>query len=121
MEQKAAEGATVAFSQPVFEYATLEYFLNRIAHLRMHFMVGVIPLRSARHAEFLHYEVPGMVVPEWVRRRMSAQTGNPEAAMSEGMSIAVDFLRQAKQAVQGAYIMPPAKKYTMAVEMLAAL
>lgn len=121
LEQKAAEGATVAFSQPVFEYATLEYFLNRIAHLRMHFMVGVIPLRSARHAEFLHYEVPGMVVPEWVRRRMSAQTGNPEAAMSEGMSIAVDFLRQAKQAVQGAYIMPPAKKYTMAVEMLAAL
>lgn len=121
LEQKVAEGATVAFSQPVFEYATLENFLNRIAHLRLNFMVGVIPLRSVRHAEFLHYEVPGMITPEWVRRRMKVCNSSPEAAMREGMNIAIEFLRQAKSAVQGVYIMPPAKKYEMAIEMLAAI
>ncbi len=118
LEQKVAEGAKVAFSQPIFDYETLENFLQRISHLKLHFMAGVIPLRSVRHSEFLHYEVPGMVVPEWVRRRMAECSGSSDAAMREGMRIAVEFLRKAKSAVQGAYIMPPAKKYDMAVEML---
>ncbi|MFN8360440.1 MAG: bifunctional homocysteine S-methyltransferase/methylenetetrahydrofolate reductase [Candidatus Kapaibacterium sp.] len=117
LEQKAAEGAEVVFSQPVFELNTLEHFLRRTEHLGLKFMLGIIPLRTARHAEFLHYEVPGMVVPEWVRRKMNQTTG-VEQSMEQGMKIAVEFLREAKPMISGVYIMPPAKKYQMAVEML---
>jgi homocysteine S-methyltransferase len=117
LEKKAAEGATVAFTQPVFDIGTLQEFLKRTEGLGMHCMLGIIPLRSARHAEFLHYEVPGMVVPEWVRRRMNAAP-TPEHAAMEGMQIAIDFLRQARPHISGVYIMPPARKYQMAVQML---
>jgi methionine synthase I (cobalamin-dependent)/5,10-methylenetetrahydrofolate reductase len=117
MEQKASQGAHIAFSQPVFEIKTLETFLNRIHHLNIKFMLGVIPLRTPRHADFLHYEVPGMDVPEWVRKRMHA-TQSTEEASREGITMAVDFLRQAKTMVDGVYLMPPFKKYSMAVEIL---
>lgn len=121
LELKAEEGAKIVFSQPIFELKTLETFLNKTQHLKLHFMLGIIPLRTARHAEFLHYEVPGMVVPAWVRARMNASSGNVEKSMHEGMTIAVEFLREAKHLVSGVYIMPPAKKYQMAIEMLGLL
>lgn len=118
LEQKAAEGAHVTFSQPVFEMETLEKFLDKTSHINIHFMVGVIPLRSVRHAEFLHYEVPGMSIPAWVRERMRAADTTPDESMDEGIRIAVEFLREARPRVAGAYFMPPFKKYSMAVEIL---
>ena len=114
LEKKMEEGASIAFTQPVFDLATLDKFLRKIEHLRISIMLGIIPLRSSRHADFLHYEVPGMIVPEWVRNTL-LQAG--EAAGEKGMEISVDFLKQAKEHVQGVYIMPPSKKYDMAVQM----
>ncbi len=35
-------------------------------------LLGVLPLVSARHAEFLHNEVPGITIPEAARARMQA-------------------------------------------------
>ena len=35
-------------------------------------LAGVLPIHSARHAEFLHNEVPGIVIPGHVRERMRA-------------------------------------------------
>lgn len=118
LEQKAAEGAHVTFSQPIFEMEVLEKFVSKIRHIDIHLMLGIIPLRSVRHAEFLHYEVPGMSVPSWVRERMKAADRNPDESMSEGIRIAVEFLREARAQVAGAYLMPPFKKYSMAVEIL---
>jgi hypothetical protein len=34
-----------------------------------------------------------------------------------GLNIATEFLTQAKEHVQGVYIMPPAKRYDMAIDM----
>ncbi len=120
-EQKIQEGATVAFSQPIFEYAVLEEFLERTKHLRFHFILGIIPLRSLRHAEFLHYEVPGMVVPDWVRKTIADNSHTIEHAAAKGMEIARTLLQKAKKDIAGVYIMPPAKKYSMAVEIIQSL
>jgi homocysteine S-methyltransferase len=115
LEKKAQEGATMYFTQPVFDIKTLEYFLDATKHLSMQCILGIIPLRSIKHAEFLHYEVPGMVVPDWVRKKL--KDANTESGI-EGMNIATEFLKQAKHLVQGVYIMPPAKKYEMAINIL---
>ncbi len=116
--RKAAEGCEVAFSQPLFEYALLERFREKTAHLPIRFMLGVIPLRTLRHAEFLHYEVPGMTVPASIRERMRSAGTSTETASREGIEIAVEFLKQARPLVDGAYLMPPFKKYDMAVEIM---
>lgn len=120
LEEKAAQGAHVAFSQPVFDEETLTRFLERTKHIPIHIMLGVIPLRSARHADFLHHEVPGMYIPDWVRERIHKANGEGglEAATREGITLAVDFLRKARTMVQGVYLMPPFKKYSMAVDII---
>jgi homocysteine S-methyltransferase len=118
LEEKAAEGAHVAFSQPIFDMKMLEEFRKRTQHINIHFLLGIIPLRTARHAEFLHYEVPGMSIPEWVRKRMHSAGTSVDAASREGVAITVEFLKEARSVVNGAYLMPPFKKYSMAVEIL---
>ena len=118
LEQKVAEGCTIAFSQPLFEVEALERFRAKIDHIPVRFMLGVIPLRTIRHAEFLHYEVPGMTVPETIRRRMQNCSTSTEAASREGIEIAVEFLEHAKTMCDGVYLMPPFKKYDMALEIL---
>jgi len=115
---KAAEGAHVAFSQPVFDVELLERFLDRTAHIDIRFMLGIIPLRSIRHAEFLHYEVPGMMIPAWVRERMGAAGADAKQASQIGVDIAVSFLKQVTSRINGVYLMPPFKKYDVAVTIL---
>lgn len=114
LKKKVEEGATIAFTQPVFDMETLLPFLESISQLDISIMLGIIPLRSARHADFLHYEVPGMIVPAWVREAMHDAGSN---AGEIGLNIATELLTQAKEHVQGVYIMPPAKRYDMAIDM----
>ncbi len=80
-------------------------------------MLGILPLRSKRHAEFLHYEVPGMSIPDWIHERIGKKT-NVEEQSKEGVAICVEFLKEAKSLVDGVYLMPPFKRYEMAVDIL---
>ena len=57
-------------TQPVYDPAVLERFLDDVAPLGLPVLVGLLPLASYRNAEFLHNEVPGMQIPEAVRERM---------------------------------------------------
>lgn len=117
VEQKKAAGAQFIMTQPVYEQRVLERFLKDIAHLDLPVLVGLLPLASHRNAEFLHNEVPGMAVPEEIRRRMKACPSGPRAR-AEGVKIAQEILHEVKDQVVGAYIMPPFSRYTTALEIL---
>ncbi len=119
LAQKCAQGAQVAFSQPMFDPELLERFLSRIAGLDIAFILGIIPLRTIRHAEFLHYEVPGMIVPSWVRERLAAAASTDEAT-AIGVELAVDMMAAVHSRVHGVYLMPPFKKYNIAVDIMTA-
>ncbi|MEP7235897.1 MAG: bifunctional homocysteine S-methyltransferase/methylenetetrahydrofolate reductase, partial [Ignavibacteriota bacterium] len=80
-------------------------------------MLGILPLRSSRHADFLHYEVPGMNIPQWIHDRLATRS-TTEQQSEEGIDICVEFLRDARSLVDGVYMMPPFKKYQMAVDIL---
>jgi len=117
LERKRGEGAIVAFTQPVFELTALMEFLERTKHIDIPIMLGIIPLRNARHAEFLHHELPGMKIPTEVQQRMRRAT-DPYA---EGVSIAVDFLQSVRDEgarIAGIYVMPPQRRNEMIVEIL---
>lgn len=118
LAMKAEQGAHVAFSQPVFDEELLDRFLDRIKGIDINFMLGVIPLRTIRHAEFLHYEVPGMTIPQWVRNRMAEAGDNTDIATGIGIEIAVNFLSRVVDVIDGIYLMPPFKKYDIAVRIL---
>jgi homocysteine S-methyltransferase len=119
LERKVHEGCEVVFTQPLFEMEALSRFLDLVKPFRAQFklMLGLIPLRSKRHAEFLHYEVPGMAIPGWIHDKISAKA-KIEDQSKVGVEICVDFLKEARTLVDGVYLMPPFKKYNMAVEIL---
>ena len=121
LAMKAEQGAHVAFSQPIFDDEVLLRFLERIENIDISFMLGVIPLRTIRHAEFLHYEVPGMTIPGWVRERMQTAGSDTDAATAIGIELATDFLQSVRDRIDGIYLMPPFKKYDIAVRILSAL
>ena len=115
---KAEQGAHVAFSQPIFDPEVLDHFLERIKDIDIRFMLGIIPLRTLRHAEFLHFEVPGMMIPDWVRDRMRDAGSDRDRATEIGIGLAVDMLAAVRDRVDGVYLMPPFKKYDIAIRIL---
>src|SRR5215470_5607395 len=48
----------------------MERFLELAGGSPVPVLVGILPLHSARHAEFLHNEVPGITIPEDIRCRL---------------------------------------------------
>lgn len=117
LKQKKQAGAELVMTQPVYDPAVLEKFLDDIAPLGLPVLVGLLPLASFRNAEFLHNEVPGMQVPEAVRERMR-KAGTGAHARKEGVAIAREMLTVVRSRVAGAYIMPPLERYELALEVV---
>ena len=118
LERKIEAGADIFFTQPLFEMKTLEVFLKRVAHLRTPVMLGIIPLRGHKHADFLHNEVPGMRIPDKIREAM--RTAGPDGP-KVGVKLSMDFIREAKPCVAGVYMMPPFQKYHIVDDLLSAM
>lgn len=117
--KKIESGTDLFLTQPVFEPPKIDEFLrayeNRYGEpLGTPLVVGLLPLYTARHAEFLHNEVPGMIIPDALRQRMHSAT-NMEA---EGIKITQELLVEIKQIAQGAYLMPPFGRYYLAAEVI---
>lgn len=117
LEEKIARGASMIMTQPVYDPAVLERFLDDTKDIDVPVLVGLLPLASYRNAEFLHNEVPGMQVPTEIRKRMERVDRGP-AARAEGVRIAQEALLAVKDRVRGAYIMPPFGRYEAAIEIL---
>jgi len=118
LSQKIEAGADVIFTQPIYEMRTLEQLVKRIEQWHMPIILGILPLRSYRHAEFLHNEIPGMAIPDTIRE--SLRSSGSKAPLL-GVQLTKDFLRDAKHLVSGVYVMPPFKKYEVVPEILEAL
>jgi homocysteine S-methyltransferase len=121
-KRKVEAGAEFVFSQPVYDPALLERFLSAVQAAgapEIPLFVGVLPLASAKNAEFLHNEVPGMQIPEPIRARM-ARAESREAQRREGIAIAAETLRHARSLpwVQGTYIFPPFGRYEAVIDVL---
>lgn len=117
---KVEAGAEFVMTQPVYDIRVFENFISRIQDVKIPILIGILPLASAKNAEFLHNEVPGMSVPEAIRKRMYA-AGNGESGRTEGIKIAQEALVDSKPMVQGAYIMPPFNRFDMALKVLEVL
>ena len=117
LEEKKAAGAELVMTQPVYDPRTLERFLDDTAGLGLPMMVGILPLASAKNAEFLHNEVPGMAIPADIRARM-AKAGAGAEGRAEGLRIAQEALAAVKHKVAGVYIMPPFNRVEAAIAVL---
>ncbi|MBM4117282.1 bifunctional homocysteine S-methyltransferase/methylenetetrahydrofolate reductase [bacterium] len=118
---KVDAGAEYAVTQPVFDVEPLERFLAAVADVRIPVLAGIWPLQSARNAEFLANEVPGVSIPEPILARMRRVAGDPEAERAEGLAIALEMSRAVLGEVQGLQISAPFNRGEIARRLLEAL
>jgi homocysteine S-methyltransferase len=114
---KVEAGARWAQTQPVYDLEMLERFFAS-TRSPVPVVVGLLPLHSSRHAEFLHNEVPGITVPDAVRGRMR-EAG--ERGLRVGIETAQELLRDARTCHAGAYLMPSFGRFEVVAEVLEAL
>ena len=122
IRRKIRKGADFFLTQPVYEPQQAEQFLAQYAEqhgpLEQPLLVGVLPLYSVRHANFLHHEVPGVNIPAETRQRIE-QAGKD--APQVGVEIAVELIEQIKSWGQGIYLMPPFNRWELAAEVIDAV
>ncbi len=120
LKRKVDAGAHVVYTQPVFDPAVAEATAKICGDLGVPVLVGVMPLRSQRHCEFMHNEVPGVRVPDWLRKRMSDALDD-EAALQAGIEEAQKLAKTIHKSAQGLYLMPPFGSHEVAIRVLEAL
>jgi methionine synthase / methylenetetrahydrofolate reductase(NADPH) len=119
-EWKVEAGAEYAITQPTFDVEQLKNFLKRIEHCRIPVLAGIWPLVSYRNAEFLANEVPGVVVPDEILKRMSRVT-DKDAAREEGLAIARETLQEVRDLVQGVQVSAPFGNVKYALDVFSVL
>jgi homocysteine S-methyltransferase len=116
VRRKLDAGPHFVMTQPVYELDCWKRFVDRLSGLtKIPILIGILPLQSFRHAEFLHNEVPGIHVPDWIRERMHA-AGNEGQRV--GIELARDLLTAGKGMANGAYLMPSFGRYENCLEVL---
>jgi methionine synthase / methylenetetrahydrofolate reductase(NADPH) len=117
---KIEAGAEYAITQPVFDAAQLEKFIESVGNESIPIVAGIWPLVSARNAEFLANEVPGVTVPHDVLQRMRrASEQSKEHAVAEGVAIAREMLERVRGSVQGVQVSAPFGKIELALQVFA--
>src|SRR5689334_14762673 len=102
-EYKVEAGAEFVVTRPIFDVRGFEPFMKRIETARLPIVAGIFPFESARNAEFLANEVPGVRVPDALLERMRSAEGR-DAAVQEGIAIAREIAAELRGAVQGVQV-----------------
>jgi homocysteine S-methyltransferase len=112
--RKVEAGARFAMTQALFDLAYLDRFEELVGGWPVPVLVGIFYVRSHQLAVRLHNEVPGIVVPEGVQRRLE---GAGAGAGAEGLALARELYAEAREKVAGVYVIPPFKQPEAALDL----
>lgn len=106
--RKLDAGAHFVMTQPIYQLSDLTDFLSEFGECPVPILVGIMPLHSYKHAEYLHNEVPGISIPKRIRLAME-KAGDQGASV--GLSLAEELLYEISPYYQGAYLVPSFGRY----------
>jgi methionine synthase I (cobalamin-dependent)/5,10-methylenetetrahydrofolate reductase len=121
LERKIAAGADLIMTQPLYGLGQVEAMFTEgrrrfgAGGFPIPLLLGILPLQSARHAEFLHNEVPGITIPDDARAAMQAAG---ERGSEVGLEQSLALLEEVGNAVAGTYIMPSFGRYEQCAELV---
>jgi len=107
LAKKVEAGAQFVQTQYCFDIDVFREYMKAVRDLGVHekvfILAGVGPLASARSAEWIRTNVPGVHIPDDVIRRLQGADNQKE----EGVNICVDMIRQLQdiEGVHGVHIM----------------
>ena len=121
LERKIAAGAHLVMTQPLYSVEQVEAMFSEARRrfgpggIPLPVLLGVLPLQSSRHAEFLHHEVPGITIPDEARAALR-EAGEHGAEV--GLTMALELLAAVDDRVAGTYVMPSFGRYEQAAELV---
>lgn len=101
LESKVAAGATFFQTQAIFEAERFTAFMDRIAHLDIAILAGIMPIKSVAMANFMNEKIPGINVPAEVIERVATA----EDTVAESSAIAAEIIRAIGGSCQGIHVM----------------
>ncbi|MCX8043646.1 MAG: bifunctional homocysteine S-methyltransferase/methylenetetrahydrofolate reductase, partial [Desulfobacterota bacterium] len=116
---KIEAGAQCVITQPIYDIGVLEQFKHRIDAFHIPVILGLLPFKNSRQAEYLHHEVPGIVIPEHLRQCLRDCTGDDAAR--KGFDYAVSLIQETAGLVNGYYLMPPQNYMQQTIQLIAAI
>lgn len=103
LEKKVEAGAQYVQTQAVYDPAAFEAFMNKIQHIKVPVLVGIVMLKTAGMAKYMNSSVPGVKVPDAIIKRLS------EASKEDRQKVSIDIcgelIRQMKGMCRGAHLM----------------
>ena len=102
-------------TQPIFDPILAKVTFAKTKQFGVPILVGVMPLLNARNAEFLHNEVPGIIIPDNIRDRMRDRNG--AAGNAQGLEIARELCDAVMEFFPGIYLITPLMRYDLTVEL----
>ncbi|MES1038717.1 bifunctional homocysteine S-methyltransferase/methylenetetrahydrofolate reductase [Peribacillus simplex] len=117
MEKKISCGAQSFLTQPIYSVEQIEEVHEATKHLETPIFIGIMPLTSTRNAEFIHNEIPGIKLPDNVRRAMALAGDDPVKSRIEGVNIARELVDAAREKFKGIYLITPFLRYEMTAEL----
>ena len=106
-EKKVNAGAQFIQTQPVFDYNRFVEWVEALDKRNLlgktYLLAGLTPLKSAKMAHYMGEEVPGVVVPPEIMKRMDGAKDEKE----EGVAIALELIEKIKgmRGVNGLHVM----------------
>jgi methylenetetrahydrofolate reductase (NADPH) len=106
--KKINAGAQFFQTNLVFDPDGLETWLEALARRnildKVYILIGITPLKNLKMAQYMHHEVPGVLIPEKILKRMEAAG---DGAEEEGVQIALELIRAVRntQGVHGIHLM----------------
>ncbi|MGL5063995.1 MAG: methylenetetrahydrofolate reductase [Microcoleus sp.] len=101
-EKKLAAGAQFFQSQLITDFEILDKFMHNIAAgCNKPILAGIFLLKSAKNAEFIKKNVPGVHIPQETIDRLAKSP----APLQEGIKIAAEQVKIARQICQGVHMM----------------
>jgi len=107
LAKKVAAGAQFVQTQYCYDIDRLKQYMQVVRDLgldkKVYILVGVGPLASARAAEFIRTNVPGVFIPDSVIDRLKGA----EDQKAEGLQLCVDMMQQVREieGVAGVHVM----------------
>ncbi|MFC4322341.1 bifunctional homocysteine S-methyltransferase/methylenetetrahydrofolate reductase [Litchfieldia salsa] len=117
LEKKIDCGADYFITQPLYNEKQIIDVYEHTKHLSAPIYIGIMPLTSARNANFIHHEIPGITLSQSIRERMENADQDPQKAQEEGIAIAKSLIDVAFDLFNGIYLITPFLRYEMTVEL----
>ncbi len=117
IKEKVEAGAEFGLTQPLFDLESSFEFLKKIERLKIHILPGILPLCNLRQALYLKNEVPGIIIPNRIIKKMEGYKSK-ESQRSFGIEISLKILEKVKKEFPGAYITSGGRGLNLIKEIL---